>query len=79
MAEERKHHHARDVSLASMIVAAVWIGALSLLKCFWALLSTEAFGLEMHEILWSGLVIAAVFSPVYLSIVLDKVRDIRVG
>ena len=70
---------AKDVSLKSMIISAVWIGSLSLLKAFWGLVSTTAFGLTMDEIVLSGVIMAAVFSPVYLSIVLDKIKGIKIG
>jgi hypothetical protein len=70
---------AKGVSLKSMIIAAIWIGALSIAKALWALVSEKAFGLTMNEILLSGVMIAAIFSPVYLSIVLDKIKDIKIG
>jgi DMSO/TMAO reductase YedYZ heme-binding membrane subunit len=76
---EKKPRGAKDVSLASMIIAGVWIGSLSLLKAFWRVISKSEFGLSMDEILLSGIVLAAIFTPVYLSIILDKIRDIRLG
>jgi hypothetical protein len=78
-AEKKNGIAAKDISLKSMIIAAVWIGALSLTKAFWGLISDKAFGLSMNEIVLSGLMMAAVFSPVYLSIVLDKIKDIKIG
>lgn len=71
--------NAKKVSKASMIIGAFWIGTLSLLKAFWGLLSDVQFGLSMEEIILSGLIIAAIFTPVYLSIILDKIKDIRIG
>jgi len=79
MSEENKSHVAKDVSLKSMIVSAVWIGVLSLAKAFWGLVSERAFGLTINEIALSGVMLAAVFSPVYLSIILDKIKDIKIG
>jgi hypothetical protein len=76
---EKKEKGAKGVSLSSMVVAGVWIATLSLLKAFWHLLAEKEFGLSMEEILLSGVVLAAVFTPVYLSIILDKIRDIRLG
>jgi hypothetical protein len=70
---------AKDVSLKSMVISAIWIGALSLLKAFWFLISEKSFGLTMSEIITSGICMAAIFSPVYLSIALEKIRDIRFG
>ena len=77
--EEKKGPSAKDASLKSMIISAIWIGVLSLAKAFWALLSSKAFGLTMNEIILSGIIIAAVFSPVYFSIILDKIKDIKIG
>jgi hypothetical protein len=77
--EKKNGHGAKDVSLASMIISAIWIGALSVVKAFWPLISDKPFGLSMNEIVLSGVIMAAVFSPVYLSIILDKIREIKVG
>lgn len=72
---------AKEISKWAQVVAALWIGGLSLAKAFWPLLAGPgaAFGLDMGDIVASGAAIAAVFSPVYLSILLDKVRDIKLG
>lgn len=70
---------AREVSKWSMVVAALWIGVLTLIKGAWGIFSARTFGLEMSDIIYSGLALAAVFSPVYLSIFLEKVRDIKLG
>ena len=70
---------AKEVTLRSMVISAIWIGLLSLVKAFWAFFSEKAFGLTMNEIVLSGVIMAAIFSPVYLSIVLDKIKDIKVG
>ena len=78
-AVKKKNGGAKDVSFKSMVVSAVWIGVLSVLKAFWGLISIKEFGLTMNEIVLSGIVMAAIFSPVYLSIVLDKIKDIKVG
>ena len=78
-AEQKNGISAKDISLKSMIIAAVWIGILSLAKAFWALVSEKAFGLSVSEIVLSGIMLAAVFSPVYLSIVFDKIKDIKIG
>jgi hypothetical protein len=79
--EEKKKPGAKDVTLVSMVIAGIWIGVLSLLKAFWVLFfgAEKTFGLSMEEILLSGVVMAAIFSPIYLSIILDKIKDIRLG
>ena len=70
---------AKDVTLRSMIIAAVWIGVLSILKMLWGVFFQAEFGLTMKEIVLSGVFISAVFSPVYLSIILDKIKEIKIG
>lgn len=71
---------AKEISKWSMVVASIWIGVLSLLKAVWGLFGFVAeFGLTMNEIIMSGITLAAIFTPVYLSIVLDKIKDIRIG
>ncbi len=69
---------AKEVSKVSMIVAGVWIGALSMLKGFSPLLGFE-FGLSIKEIVFSGVAIAAVFTPVYFSIFMDKIKDVKLS
>lgn len=57
----------------SMIIAGVWIAVLTILK------GLSIMKLDMGDIIGSGISIAAVFSPVYFSIFLDKIKDIRTG
>jgi hypothetical protein len=57
---------ARQVSLTSQIIGAIWIAAWSIYK----------FVHEMptvREIIVSGMFIAIVFSPVYFCMVMDKI------
>jgi len=70
---------AREISKWSMVVAAIWIGGLTLLRAFWGLISITAFGLDIWEIIISGLALAAVFTPIYFSIFMDKLKDIKLG
>jgi NADH:ubiquinone oxidoreductase subunit 5 (subunit L)/multisubunit Na+/H+ antiporter MnhA subunit len=63
---------ASEISKWSMVVASIWIAGLSLPKAFWHLFSSTEFGLSMNEILLSGVFLAAVFTPVYLSMWIDK-------
>ncbi len=71
---------AKEISKWSMVVAALWIGILSLVKAAWPALSAgKEFGLAMGDIILSGLALAAVFSPIYFSIFLEKIRDIKTG
>lgn len=71
--KEEKKKGAKDYSLVSMIIAGVWIITLTLLKGF------GKIELEIRDIILTGLAIAGVFSPVYFSIFMDKIKDIKVG
>ena len=70
--EQKSGLAAKDVSLKSMIAAAVWIGALSIVKALWGLVSDKAFGLSMGEIVLSGLMMAAVFPRFIFPLCLTK-------
>lgn len=65
----------KKVSKLSMIIAGAWISVLSIVKGLWP----NVFGLTIDEIIKTGITLAALFSPVYLSIVLDKIKDIKIG
>ena len=71
---------AKEISKWSMVIASIWIGVLSLVKAFWPLFVIDKpFGLDMGEIIISGVALAAIFTPVYFSIFLDKVKEIKIG
>jgi hypothetical protein len=63
----------KEFSKAAQIVAALWIVVLTILKGF------GIVKLQIDEIIYSGISIAAIFMPVYFSIWLEKIRDIRFG
>lgn len=76
----RKSASAKEISKWSMVIAAIWIGGLSLCKAFWGTLVPGAvFGMEISDIIFSGLALAGVFSPVYFSIIMDKITEIKLG
>jgi len=78
--ETKKTISAKEISKWSMIIAGLWIAGLHLLKAFWGLISPETiFGLETGDIILSGVALAAIFTPVYFSIVLDKIKEIKLG
>lgn len=72
---------AKEISKWSMVVASLWIAILSLVKAFWPLfvIDNRSFGLDMGDIIISGVALAAIFTPVYFSIFLDKVKEIKIG
>jgi len=68
---------AKDYSLLGQIFAAIWIMVWSALKFAKGIKSGQA--IEVTDIIYSGISIAACFSPVYVSILFDKIREIRFG
>lgn len=72
--KEKKELQAKPVSLKSQLIAALWVAGWSAFKFI-----REPMNISINDVLFSGLGIAACFSPVYLSIVLDKVKEIRFG
>ena len=65
---------AKPISLKSQIIAAIWIAGWSAFK-----FASDSYSIEINDVIFSGLGIAACFSPVYLSIVMDKIKEIRFG
>lgn len=72
--KEEKKLKAKPVSLIGQIVAAVWVAgwsAFDFIKNF--------ASIQITDIIFSGLAIAACFSPVYFSLLLDKLKEIKWG
>jgi hypothetical protein len=65
----------KKLTKTAMILAAVWIGGNSLAKGI--LLCFGKQYLDMLDILTSGMAIAGVFAPFYISIILDKLKEIK--
>lgn len=70
---EEKKKGAKDYSLFSMILAGLWIMTLTVLKGLGIIKS-----LEVKDIICTGVAIAGVFSPVYFSILMDKIKELKV-
>jgi hypothetical protein len=64
---------AKTTSHLSMIAAGLWIMILTVLK------GLKKISLSENDIIYSGVAVAAVFSPVYFSILMDKIKDIKLG
>jgi hypothetical protein len=62
---------AKGSSLFAQIVAAVWIAGWS----GYAFISGN--GIAIIDVILSGIGIAAMFLPVYFSIIMDKIKDIK--
>lgn len=64
---------AKTTSHISQIVSALWIAGWSA----FAFITGNPIGIT--DIVFSGLAIASSFAPVYLNILMDKIKDIKLG
>ena len=64
---------AKDYSLLAMVVSAVWILTMTVLK------GLNIMNLEMSDILASGFSIVGMFVPVFTSIIIDKIKEMKIG
>jgi hypothetical protein len=70
---EEKKRGAKQYSLFAQIFSGLWIAVHTILK------GAGITRLDMADIVYSGIAIAAIFMPVYFSIFLDKIKDIKLG
>lgn len=68
---------AKPTSLWGQIFMAIWIAGWSAYKFLVELKIGNS--VPVNDIIFSGVGIAASFSPVYFSIMLDKIKDIKFG
>jgi hypothetical protein len=71
--ELEKKRGAKQYSLFAQIFSGLWIAVHTILK------GLGITKLEMSDIVYSGIAIAAIFMPVYFSIFLDKIKDIKLS
>ena len=71
--QEDKKPGAKQYSLFAQVFSGAWIAVLTILK------GLAILTLETQDIIYTGIAIAAIFSPVYFSIFLDKIREIRLA
>ncbi len=64
----------KNSSLWAQIIAAVWIAGWSATKFI-----SKPQSIDMADVMFSGLGIAACFMPIYFSIIMDKIKDIKIG
>jgi hypothetical protein len=69
--QKEKKLGAKQYSLFAQIFSGLWIAVLTILK------GLKIISLELGDIIYSGIAVAAIFSPVYFSIFLDKIKEIR--
>ena len=68
---------AKEYSFWGQIFAAVWVGGWNAFQFTKDILNGTH--IEVTDIIYSGIAIAACFSPVYVSILFDKIKAIRFG
>lgn len=71
---EKKGVQAKPVSLWCQILAAVWMAGWSA----WKFIS-QGGEVDIGDIVASSMAIIGCFSPVYISIMLDKIKEIKYG
>ena len=78
MAEEKeKGIKAKSASLWGQIIAAIWIGGWSTAQNIKDIIAGNH--IDIKEIIFSGLAIAACFTPVYFNLIMDKIKEIKLG
>lgn len=79
MSEEKKEKgvHAKFASLWGQIIAAVWIAGWSTAQNIKDIIAGNH--IDIKEIIFSGLAIAACFTPVYFNLIMDKIKEIKLG
>ena len=60
---------AKVLSKSAMIFSSVWIAVLTILK------GLDKISLTINEIVISGVVITAVWTPTFISIITDKIKE----
>lgn len=75
----RKKAGAKTYSLVGQVVAAAWMVFWNSLKFARMIQGGRVAEIDTADIVLSGISIAACFSPVYVSILMDKIKDIRFG
>lgn len=71
---EKKGFGAKTASLWGQIIAAVWIAGWSAFKFIKGIND-----IAITDFILSGLSIAACFTPVYFNLIMDKIKEIKLG
>ena len=74
---EKKGIKAKGASLWGQIAAAVWIGGWNTAQFARDIFKCQH--VSATEIILSGLAIAACFTPVYFNLIMDKIKEIKLG
>ena len=74
---EKKGIKAKGASLWGQIAAAVWIRDSNAAQFARAIFTCQH--VSATDIILSGLAIAACFTPIYFNLIMDKVKEIKLG
>ena len=74
---EKKGIKAKGASLRGQIAAAVWIGGWTAAQFARDIFKCQH--VSATDIILSGLAIAACFTPIYFNLIMDKVKEIKLG
>lgn len=74
-APKEKTLKAKKTSLLGQIFAAVWLAG----WCAYKFIKGGVLNISIEDVILSAIGIIACFSPVYFSIMLDKIKAIRFG
>ena len=74
---ETKGIKAKNASLWGQIIAAAWIGGWAAAQFISDLVNGRQ--IRLMDVILSGLAIAACFTPVYFNLIMDKIKDIKLG
>lgn len=76
MSEENKIH-AKPTSLLAQIIASFWVGGWSAFQFVKDIINGNH--VSISDIILSGFAIAACYTPVYFNLIMDKIKDIKLG
>lgn len=76
MAEE-KGIHAKPTSLLAQIIASVWVAGWSGFQFAKEIIAGNH--VDIGDIVLSGFAIAACYVPVYFNLIMDKIKEIKLG
>ena len=68
---------AKGASLWGQIIAAIWIAGFCAAMFITAIIRKEP--VKITDIILSGFAIAACFVPVYFNLIMDKIKEIKLG
>ena len=74
---EEKKVHAKNASLWGQITAAVWIAGWNGAQFIADIAAGRT--IDGRSVILSGLAIAACFTPVYFNLIMDKIKEIKLG